>query len=73
MELLICMLCFSFLVIGIFYRLYVRLLSNFESDSGTLVSSMIDSAMLEPDFEISQAFFELRTDYLCGFATDFFE
>lgn len=73
MELLICMLCFSFLVIGIFYRLYVRLLSNFESDSGTLVSSMIDSAMLEPDFEISQAFFELCTDYLCGFATDFFE
>jgi hypothetical protein len=37
-QCLICMLCFSFLVLGIFYRLYVRLLRSFELDSGTLVN-----------------------------------
>jgi hypothetical protein len=51
------MLCFSILILGIFYRLYIRHFSSFESVSGTVGWSILDCDKHHPDLEVLQAYF----------------
>jgi hypothetical protein len=54
------MLYFSILILGIFYRLYIRLFSSFESVSGLVGWSILDSDKhSRTNFEVLQAYFEL--------------